>query len=212
MSSDSELSVSDEELALRAQQGCRESLDRLLRKFQTPVLHFLRRRGFSCDAEDLTQETFLRVYENLHRYSGRWAFSTWLFTIARRTGINHRRRGLPTSNGSAADAVVSSEPAPLDAMVVEESRSRLWDRAASLLSEDQTTALWLYYVEEMPARAIARVLGRSWASVKVMLFRARKRLRPMLAEFDDQRRPQAGVQTETRPRRAIAVEFEVPHA
>ena len=45
--------------------------------------------------------------------------------------------------------------------------------------------MWLHYVEDMPAREIARVLGRSWASVKVMLFRARKRLLPLLGEFDD---------------------------
>ena len=75
-------------------------------------------------------------------------------------------------------------------MVAEENRSRLWDRAAGVLSEEQTTALWLHYVEDMPARAIAQVLGRSWASVKVMLFRARKRLLPLLGEFDDERRRQ----------------------
>ena len=87
-----EAPTSDDELARRAQQGCEASFESLLRRFQTPVLHFLRRQGASADAEDLTQETFLRAYENLHRYDRRWAFSTWLFTIARRTSINHRRR------------------------------------------------------------------------------------------------------------------------
>ena len=90
-----EMPTSDEELACRAQQGCAESFEQLLRRFQTPVLHFLRHRGFFADAEDLTQETFLRAYENLHRYNRRWAFSTWLFTIARRTSLNHRRRRSP---------------------------------------------------------------------------------------------------------------------
>jgi RNA polymerase sigma-70 factor, ECF subfamily len=180
-----ETTTSDEELACRAQQGCLESFDQLLRRFQTPVLHFLQRRGLSSDAEDLTQETFLRAYENLHRYSRRWAFSTWLFTIARRTGINHSRRCWPTTNDDAVESAAATGAAPLEAMVAAESRTRLWDRAASVLSEEQTTALWLHYVEDMSARAIAKVLGRSWTSVKVMLFRARKRLLPLLDEFDD---------------------------
>jgi RNA polymerase sigma-70 factor, ECF subfamily len=206
-----EAPVSDEELACRAQQGCAESLDQLLRRFQTPVLHFLRRRGFSSEAEDLTQETFLRAYENLHRYNRRWAFSTWLFTIAHRTGINHRRRCLPIADGRAAEAATSPEPAPPEAAIVAENRLRLWDRAASVLSEEQTTALWLHYVEGMPARAIARVLGRSWASVKVMLFRARKRLLPLLGEFNEGGRQEASVQKEARPRPSLAVKLEAPN-
>jgi RNA polymerase sigma-70 factor, ECF subfamily len=174
---------SDEELACRARQGCADSFEQLLRRFQTPVLHFLRRRGSSADAEDLTQDTFLRAYQNLHRYNRRWAFSTWLFTIARRTSLNHRRRTRPTADMRVVEATLATSPAPLDTMVAEESRRRLWDQAAEVLSEEQTTALWLHYVEEMPAREIARVLDRSWASVKVMLFRARKRLLPLLGEF-----------------------------
>ena len=122
--------TSDEELACRARQGCAESFEQLLRRFQTPVLHFLRRRGFSADAEDLTQETFLRAYENLHQYNRRWAFSTWLFTIARRTSLNHRRRLRPTADTRAVEAALAASPAPLENMVAEESRRRLWDRAA----------------------------------------------------------------------------------
>jgi RNA polymerase sigma-70 factor, ECF subfamily len=218
-----EMPTSDEELARRAQQGCVDSFEQLLRRFQTPVLHFLRRRGLFADAEDLTQETFLRAYENLHRYSPRWAFSTWLFTIARRTGVNHRRRLRPATDASAVESAASSIASPLDAILSEESRSRLWDRAAQVLTEEQNTALWLHYVEEMPARAIAQVLGRSWASVKVMLFRARKRLMPMLSEFNDERRrrPETdcvrspvgenGTVSISAAQRSLAVKVEVAH-
>jgi RNA polymerase sigma-70 factor, ECF subfamily len=203
--------TSDEELACRARQGCALSFEHLLRRFQTPVLHFLQRRGFSADAEDLTQETFLRAYENLHQYNCRWPFATWLFTIAHRTGLNHRRRLRPTADTRVVEAALSAAPAPLENLVVAEDRRRLWDQAAGVLSEEQTTALWLHYVEDMPAREIARVLGRSWASVKVMLFRARKRLTPHLGEFADERRPRCKPPGETRHGRPIAVELEAPH-
>jgi RNA polymerase sigma-70 factor, ECF subfamily len=185
--------TSDEELACLAQRGCLASFEQLLRRFQTPVLQFLQHRGFSADAEDLTQETFLRAYENLHRYRRKWAFSAWLFTIARRTGINHRRRQRPAADAAAVERAAATGPEPLDALVAAEQRGRLWDLAAGALSEQQMTALWLYYAEDMPVAGIALVLGCSRASVKIMLFRARRRLSPLLRGFVDepQRQPLA---------------------
>ncbi len=176
--------ASDEELACRAQQGCADSLDQLLRRFQAPVLHFLRRRGHVADAEDLLQETFLRAYENLHRYRPRWAFAAWLFTIARRTGINHRRGARPVGDALLVASLAAPTAEPLAGMMAAEDRRRLWNLAAESLSEEQHTALWLYYVEAMPVRNIALVLGRTRTSVKVMLHRARKKLQPLLKDAD----------------------------
>ena len=182
--------ISNEELACRAQGGCAESFEQLLRRFQTPVLQFLRHRGLGAEAEDLTQETFLRAYENLRRYSRRWTFAAWIFTIARRTSINHSRRARPAAAGAAIDAALSADAGPLEVLIAEEDRLRLWRLAARVLSQEQSSALWLFYVEQMPLREIARVLGRSWASVKVMLFRARRKLLPLVAQLDEENPPQ----------------------
>jgi RNA polymerase sigma-70 factor, ECF subfamily len=187
--------LSDEDLACRAQQGCTASFEQLLRRFQTPILHFLRHRGSAADAEDLTQETFLRAYRNLHRYQCRWTFSAWLFTIARRISINHRRRRRPTLDAAAVATAFARAPEPLDALLAAERQSRLWDLAAGALAEEQVTALWLHYVEQMPLRAIAMVLRRSPASVKVMLFRARRKLLPLLGGFVDDHQTETGNRT-----------------
>lgn len=187
--------MSDEDLASRAQEGCAASFEQLLRRFQTPVLQFLRHRGLAFDAEDLTQETFFRAYQNLHRYDRRRAFSAWLFTIARRIGINHRRRVRPTVDIAAVEPPQSNAPKPLDTMVVAEGRRRLWDVAAGVLSEEQFSAMWLHYVEEMPLSDITLVLGRTRASVKIMMFRARRKLFPLLDEFDDKDRLRPAVAT-----------------
>ncbi|MEN6405031.1 MAG: sigma-70 family RNA polymerase sigma factor [Thermoguttaceae bacterium] len=173
----------NEELACRAQQGCVASFEQLLRRFQTPVLHFLRRRGHAAEAEDIAQDTFLRAYENLHRYDPQWRFSTWLFTIARRTSLNAQRRKRPTTDPAAVDAAVSSDRSPLDVLVRSESRRRIWDIAAQLLSEEQWTVLWLHYVENMPLQEVARVVNRSRPSVKVAMFRARRKLAARLEEW-----------------------------
>jgi len=176
--------TSDEELACRAQRGCVASFEQLLQRFQTPVLHFLRHRGLAADAEDVAQETFLRAYKNLHRYDRRWTFSAWLFTIARRVSINYCRRERPTANAEAVASAASDDAEPIEAMIVAEDRRRLWDAAAAVLSEEQMTALWLHYTEDMPLQEIALVLERSHTSVKVMLFRARQKLVSLLGEKD----------------------------
>jgi RNA polymerase sigma-70 factor, ECF subfamily len=181
---------SDEELAQRAQRGCMRSFEELLRKFQVPLLHFLRQRGAADDAEDLLQETFIRVYNALPRYRRRWRFATWVYTIARRVSINHHRRARPVAAAEALPWVEAKTPGPAQAAVEEEDRDYLWGKAAEVLSEGEMTAMWLHYVEDMPVRQIAVILGRSWVAVKTMMFRARKRLRPLLTEFQPDGGPQ----------------------
>ena len=192
MTLDSQLSTpTDEDLACRAQQGCATSLDELLRRFQSPLLHFLRQRGPAVEAEDLLQETFLLAYRNLHRYDRRRRFAPWIFTIARRASVTRFRRWQPPVDGSDVSASVAPGPGALESLAVQERCDRLWAIAAAVLSEEETTALWLLYVEAMPTAEIAAVLDRSRAAVKILLFRARRRLSPHLSEFDlsDERAP-----------------------
>ena len=124
-----------------------------MRRYQVPLVHFLRRRGPDDEAEDVAQEAFIRAYENLARYRPRWRFSTWLFTIARRLSVSRRRRARPMADAAALESLAAAAPDPADAAAENESRRRLWDVAADVLGEEQVTALWLYYVEEMPVRA-----------------------------------------------------------
>jgi len=174
----------DEELARRAQAGCVASFEELARRFQVPLVHFLRRWASREDAEDLAQDTLLRAYRNLHRYRPSWRFATWLFTIARRLSINQARRRRPMAASDALDEVEHDAPEPADAVAREESRQRLWSLAASALSKPQMTATWLHYVEGMPLGQIARVLGCSQVAAKVTLFRARKRLLRVVPRLD----------------------------
>lgn len=177
-------SLTDEELAGRAQQGCVESFEQLMRRFQAPVLYFLRCRGDGAEAEDLLQETFLRAYANLSRYRSCWRFATWIFTIARRVSITyHRRPARPEGREATLASAQSDWPGPAEVAMENDSRQYLWRRAAQILSEEEATALWLHYGENLNARDIAAVLGRSRVAVKTMLFRSRKKLVPLLEEL-----------------------------
>jgi len=175
---------SDEQLARETQQGSVAGFEELVRRYQVPLLHFLRNHtGSVADAEDLVQDTFVRAYENLHRYRPSRRFSTWLFTIAHRIGLNEKRRKRPIAGPEALESVAAGAAEPETTAAEKEHRERLWDLAAEALSEEQWTAAWLYYVEEMSIREIARVLHRSRVATKTMLFRARKRLLPALQEM-----------------------------
>ncbi len=174
--------LTDEQLATAAQEGSRDSFEQLARRLQVPLVQFLLRRARClADAEDVAQDSFVRAYQCLEKYSTQWRFRTWLFTIAHRLAINAALKPRREQQDSTAvDAVIDAAPNPADAMADADGRQNLWRIARQQLNAEHVSALWLHYVEEMPTAEVARVLGRSRMSVKTMLFRARKRLLPYL--------------------------------
>jgi RNA polymerase sigma-70 factor (ECF subfamily) len=177
--------TSDEVLVEQTTNGCMDSFEQLVARYQVPLVQFIAQRiGSFEDAEDLTQDTMVRAYQHLHRYRADWRFSTWLFTIARRLCINHQRhcralcRDRSREEPDALSQVVDPASEPGAVVAEQEYQQRLWALAASVLSEAKFTTLWLFYVEEMPVAEIAQVVGRSRVAVKTMMFRARKELSP----------------------------------
>lgn len=174
-----------EQLGARSQGGCRASFAELVRRYDARVYNFLLRRvRNSSDAEDLTQEAFVRSWERIASYDPTRRFSTWLFTIALRLAITRHRRSRTRSTASLGD-VDPQAPAQsrVNAMAEAEAAggtSRVWAIAAGALKEEQYTALWLRYVEDMNIGEIAAVLGKSEVGVRVCLFRARQALASLI--------------------------------
>jgi len=163
--------ISAEELAVRARDGSRVSFDELVVRYRPPLVAFLARRLASAtDAEDVAQETFLRAYDHLDRYDPARPFATWLFAIGKNVAANHAiartRRDAREQDSRPVDGAVDGGAAAGD----------LWQRAAKALSPDAYRMLWLRYAQGLTVREIAAALGRSSVAVKVMLFRARRRL------------------------------------
>jgi RNA polymerase sigma-70 factor (ECF subfamily) len=157
-----------------AANDCAACFEEIVRRFQTPLLHFLIRRTSSRhDAEDLIQETFLLAYRNLGSFRDTWRLSTWLFTIANRLAVSCARRSR-TQATFASDPESDSDP-PAEAER-HEIQGKLWDAARLILEPDAFTAVWLSYVESMPADQIGQVIGRNANAVRILLHRARKSL------------------------------------
>src|SRR5438874_13188829 len=120
---------SEEQLAVAAQAGSTASFERLVGRVQVPLVHFLiRRTHCPADAEDLAQDALVRAYRSLERYSPKWRFRTWLFTIAHRLSINfaeRRHREQPAS--AALDLLAGPASDPGERLSAEEDRRSLWE-------------------------------------------------------------------------------------
>jgi len=161
--------LSAEELARQAKQGCEASFAELAERYRERLFHFLHHKtGSVQDAEDLVQDTFVKAYQNIHRYNGSWKFSTWLFTIARRLASSHYR----SLRCSQSVEVESGRAEPKEMATREEAQQGLWAIARGL-SKNQYQALRLRYAEDMSIKEIAQVLRKSQVNVKVILYRAR---------------------------------------
>ncbi len=177
-------SSDDADLVGRAREGCAASVAALAARHQAAVVDYAsrllaRRRGCRADAEDVAQESLVRALGRLERHDPGLSFSGWLFTIARRTCLNHLRAARRRSAREAAHGVrlaTAPHEEPWAVAATREETARLWAVAARDLPERQFSALWLRTVEDLPVADIARVLGRPPATVKVLLFRARQRL------------------------------------
>ncbi len=124
------------------------------------------------DAEDLTQETFLRAWDKIHHLNPDLPLLPWLFTIARRQSIAALRKRRPVPE----ELPYPAPPEPRNSALW------LWDLARLELSPDAFSALWLHYREELPLKEVARILSKREGAVKVMLHRARKSLAECLRQ------------------------------
>lgn len=178
----------DATLARCAAAGCVADFSELARRYQVPVVNYVRHLAGRAggDAEDVAQEAFLRAWRHIAAYDPKYAFSTWLFTIARRTWLNQtraaRRRRVREATvvpeaGCAAGALAVA--------LATERATRLWQVARAELSEREFTSLWMRYVEDKPVAEIAVVLDKPVATVKVILFRARRRLEPLVRDLTE---------------------------
>ncbi|HYF14376.1 MAG TPA: RNA polymerase sigma factor [Phycisphaerales bacterium] len=180
---------SEAQLVKRALAGDPQATAELIRAHQAPLYSFMLRmtRGDAALAEDITQEAFYRAIKALDRYDARWRFSTWVFTIARRLFLTWQARLTPRAAGDALDDMPAVAPVwGVAGWTVERAEERdtqrgVIDRALAHLSPPQREVVVLHHQLDWPVELIAEALGMPEGTVKSHLFRARARLRGVLA-------------------------------
>ncbi|HEX2981229.1 MAG TPA: sigma-70 family RNA polymerase sigma factor [Anaerolineaceae bacterium] len=158
--------------------------DAVYRAEVTRVFNFFRYRvGDDQLAEDLTAETFEKAWRNRERYRrDRAAFSTWLFTIARRVAVDHYRRRQAVVSLEALSELPAGEPTE-NAIQERVDFARLTALLAQLAEHDRELVA-LRYGAGLTNRAIAGLTGLSESNVAVLLHRVVQKLR---GEWEEQR-------------------------
>jgi RNA polymerase sigma-70 factor (ECF subfamily) len=190
---------SDEGLMLRYQKGDVRSFEILLGRHRRPVFNFiLRFVGEPAQAEDLLQETFLRVIKGSEAYQRQAKFTTWLYTIARNLCVDASRRGkhrraysldVPmdseAKDGATLLDVVADKAAGTDRKVISKELHGKLQSAIAKLSDDQREVFLMREFLDMPFRDIADVVGCPENTVKSRMRYALEKLREDLEEYAD---------------------------
>jgi RNA polymerase sigma-70 factor (ECF subfamily) len=174
----------ESDLVQQAQAGQTEAFSVLVDRYRQKV--FQTCMGFlhnTDDAEDLTQEIFVKAWNALNSFDGRAAFSTWLYRIAVNKAINQTRRNMLRSFTGINDEVTESGYSDDDAeskLMRSEQREQI-KGAVNRLKTKQKKAFVLFYYQELSLMEVAAVLEMSPKATESLIFRARKKLQSLLS-------------------------------
>lgn len=186
--------MADRDLVERARQQDLAAYDELIRRYQRKIYQLVYNMTSNReDAEDLTQDVFVKAYQALRHFKGDSSFYTWVYRIAVNRTINYlkkRKRGAALSLDDMDQAVerdpdyveLRARESPVRDASLSELQKKL-NEALQTLSEKHRTVVVMHDIQGVPHEEIARVLGCSEGTVRSRLFYARQELQKQLSEF-----------------------------
>ncbi len=163
-----------------ARRGDPSAFEQLVRSVQRPVYGLaLRLLGNEAEAAEVSQEAFLRAYQNLHRYDESRPFDLWVMAITRNLCLDllRRRTKVKTEELEPMKEILPSMEASLEEGAIARQERQSLEEALNTLSADDREVLALYYVQRRTTKEIAQVLGCAPGTIMARLFRAREKLR-----------------------------------
>jgi RNA polymerase sigma-70 factor (ECF subfamily) len=199
----SDLLLKDEDLVAQAQKGKQSALDELVNRYQKrayAIAYHLCSDEEKDEADDLTQEAFLKAFKGLGNFRGDSSFSTWFYRIVVNVCLDWRRRRQrwgrifspwrrAQNDNDPSGTVQKQEPDPeadLDpgALLRGKELSNQIRKSLNSLPEKQRTAFQLKVLHGMSIREIAQVMGTAEGTIKSHLFRATSFLQEALKEYE----------------------------
>ena len=160
---------------LLSQRHNDRAFEALLQRYQTKVFRLIFSIiGNAAQAEEVTQDVFLRIWQALNSYDGRASLSTWIYTIARNTSISHLR-----AQSYRKTSPLDQVPEPLTESEPVLSRIQI-ERLLARLPEGQREVVVLFYLQEQSIEDVAAMLDFPEGTVKNYLYRARKAMAAMM--------------------------------
>ncbi len=177
-------SPTDIELAKQATQGHTEAFSILVERYRQKV--FQTSMGFlhnTDDAEDLTQDIFVKAWKALGSFDERSAFSTWLYRISVNKAINKLRKNKIRTFVVINDEINEStyEDSNAENKIVRSEQKEEIQRAINKLKTKQKKAFVLFYYQELSMKEVATILKITQKAAESLVFRARKNLQHELS-------------------------------
>jgi RNA polymerase sigma-70 factor (ECF subfamily) len=191
------LQATDPDLIALARKGSEKAYRELLGRYQRPVFSLVYRMVRDRElAEDIAQETFVKVFNHLGSYNPKYKFSSWIFKIASNLAIDHLRKKEPETisldgsrNAQTAEqmeatriTVESRDETPEEFVMARELGAEI-EVAIGELRPEYRTAVLLRHVEGRPYEEIAEIMDIPLGTVKTYIHRARTELKVSLAHL-----------------------------
>jgi RNA polymerase sigma factor (sigma-70 family) len=178
----------DSEIIQRVLQGDHQSYAEIVRRYQNFVFSItLRYTDNREDAEEISQDVFVKAYRSLSDFRGASKFSTWLYTIVTTSCITFlRKKKLDThslDNERVFELADSQDSGFRANQVEQKSRVAMVNEAIKLLNPDDAKMITLFYKGEQTLEEIGQIMGIEPNAAKVRLHRARQRLKEKMEKY-----------------------------
>ena len=162
--------------------GEKDALIEIIKEYKDGLTFFI--NGITKDlsaAEDITQETFIKLYVKKPRFNGKSSFKTWLYRIGRNTAVDYIRHNAKTDTVTLNDsAELTDYSANPENGYFDRQRKAAVHKALCSLKTEYHQVLWLVYFEGMNNDEVSKVLGKSKNNISVLLHRAKEALKSEL--------------------------------
>ena len=181
--------LSDQQLVILAGDGDSQAFEALFNRYRDAIRKlYLQRTGNTDDADDMLQETFVKVFLNLEKYDTKFTFGQWVYTIARNVFIDHVRKrrddlSIDLLPGGGQITPVATEASPEERYINSQRGAQL-QAHLSQLSPRYRKLIELRFFMEFSYEEIALHLNMPMGTVKTQIHRAREQLCKLITESD----------------------------
>ncbi|MBS1669490.1 MAG: sigma-70 family RNA polymerase sigma factor [Bacteroidetes bacterium] len=180
--------LTDTEIISRVLKGEQSIFAQLVERYQNYVFTLVHRMVESReDAEEISQDIFVKAYRSLADFRGDSKFSTWLYTIARTSSITFLRKkklNMVSMDNEKTFIQTENQESGFKATLIEQkSKHAMVNEAIKMLSTDDAQVITLFYKGEQTLEEMGLILGLEPNTVKVKLHRARQRLKEKMEKF-----------------------------
>ena len=175
--------MKEEEIIKKAKKGDKEAFSLLYKKYGKKIFQFIYWRTENKEvSKDLLQEVFLKAWKNIAFYQEKnFSIRAWLYKIARNTVIDYYRTKRPEISLEEKIEIVQAGSDIVKKAKISLEKERL-KKAINLLPEVQKEVIILKFIEELSNKEISKILKKSETAIRIIQYRALKKLREILKE------------------------------